>query len=244
MKNKKISARIAAAALCVAGVSLGTPAFAAPIMIDFTNDTWLGAQGQSAYTRSYGAVDVTISTSGWLTFNASEAPDADLPDLALVGDGIGVRDDEISWGERLDVLFSTSVTVLGYYFLDFFAGEGPDGGGELATVVLDTVSLLDEGLATDDVGYYARDLSALTTSISFFAGPSAGGDAIDGYWFSDFALAGILIDDGTEPVAATVPVAVPEPETLALFAVGLLGLAAAGRREPLRAAQRVRRRSS
>lgn len=237
MNKQKIRAWITAAALFAAGLSIGTPAVAVPIMIDFTNEGWLAAQGLSGYTQSYGSLDVTISTSGSLTFNAAEAPDADSSILALDGDGIGVGDDEISWGERIDVSFSTSVTVLGYYFLDFFAGEGPGGIGELATVLFDTISFVDEGLAADGVGYYGRDVSVLTTSISFIAGLVQG---VGDYGFSDFALAGILIDDGTAPIGGTQPVAVAEPQTLALFALGLFGLVIAGR-GPVRIAQRARR---
>lgn len=223
VKNKKIGEWIAAA-FFVAAVSTGKPAAAVPLMVDFTHEAWLAVQGQSSYTRSYGAVDITLSTSGPLTFNAKDAPDTDSAVLALDGDGIGVRNDEISWGQRIDVHFSAPVTVLGYYFLDFFTGEGPGGIGELATVVFDTLSLVDEGIATDNVGFYERSVSVLTTSISFIAGlvqDANGGN----YKFSDFALAGILIDDGTEPLARARPVAVPEPRTSALVALGLLGFA-------------------
>jgi len=219
--NEKIKGWLATAALLAFGVFGGSSASAAPIMIDFTDASWLAAQGQTTYSRTYGSVEVTLSATGAMTFNASEAPNAPVADLALHGDGIGIGNDEISWLERMDVYFSAPVTVLGYYFLDFFAGEGPNGGGELATVVMDGISFVDEGHATDGIGYYSRDVSVVTTAISFLAGLTQG---TGNFKFSDFALAGILIDDAAGLISDTDPVSVPEPQTLALFAAGLLGL--------------------
>lgn len=218
--EKPIRSWIAAAALLASGAVVAPSASALPVLIDFTDKAWAGVQGQSTYSRTYGSVEVTLSTSGRMTFNDHEAP-ASGPSLALDGDGIGIGDDEISWGEQLDVRFSSAVTVLGYYFLDMFAGEGPGGMGELATVIFDTASFLDQGVATDSVGYYGREVSLETTSISFLAGDAlTGGDA--NFAFSDYALAGILIDAG--------PVAVPEPGTLALFGFGIAGLMVARKR--------------
>jgi len=61
----------------------------------------------------------------------------------------------------------------------------------------------------------------VTTAISFLAGLTQG---TGNFKFSDFALAGILIDDAAGLISDTDPVSVPEPQTLALFAAGLLGL--------------------
>lgn len=229
-KLGKIRGWVATAALLAMGVFGGSPASAVPITIDFTEGSWLAAQGQSTYSRTYGLVEVTVSATGPMTFNSHEAPDAPVSDLALDGDGIGIGDDEISWGERIDIYFSRPVTVLAYHFLDLFAGEGPNGGGELATVVFDsTTSFVDEGYDVGGFGHYTRDLSGasiVTTVISFIAGLA---DSVGNFKFSDFALAGIVIDDGTAAVTlpvdeGTEPVAVPEPQPAALFALGLLGL--------------------
>jgi hypothetical protein len=198
-----------------------TQAFAAPILLDFTDSAWLGAEGQTSYTRSIGSLDVTLSASGAMTFNQDDAPGGGAP-LSLHGDGLGIRNDEISWlgNQWIDVSFSSSVTVLGYYFLDFFGNEGPGGSGELARAVFDGITtLLDEGTADGIVGYYAREgISIEATSVLFAAGTLG-----DHYGllnaFSDFALAGLLIDVGASARA----VAVPEPGTLGLLGAGLLG---------------------
>lgn len=224
--KKKLSAWKTAAACFAIGGFFGPPALAVPIMIDFTNASWSSVEGQSTHVYAHESTQLSLSASGALTFNADDAPDlgastlalSTTSTLALQGDGVGIGDDEISWGERIDIYFSAPVRILGYYLLDLFAGEGPGGIGELATVLFDDgTSFLDEGTAMDTIGYYSRDVSIVATSISFIAGiPNAAAD----YSFSDFALGGILIET----------VEVPEPATLSVFALGLLGLVLAGKR--------------
>lgn len=199
-----------------------TSASAAPVLIDFTDSRWSGANGQTGFTQTYGDVDVTLSTSsGRLTFNAPEAPNAASP-LALHGDGIGIGDDEISWNQSLNVMFSSGVTVLGYMFLDLFDGEGPDGGGERAFADFTTAGggfqQTSYGTATDRVGFFEQNVEPLmdTTGAVF----SVGGSENDWSKFSDFALAGIWID---------APVSVPEPETLGLMTLALAAAFAGGR---------------
>jgi hypothetical protein len=77
----------------------------------------------------------------------------------------------------------------------------------------------DFGTATDGVGFYARNGLNLSDvlDVTFTAYQGL---------FSDFALAGILIDDGTTVNA----VAVPEPGTLGLLGISLLGFALVRRR--------------
>src|SRR5690606_32115435 len=108
-------------------------------------------------TEVYDGLGVELSaSSGRMTFNSAEAPSRTSP-LAFDGDGIGIQNDEISWGQSLSVTFSAGVTLLGYAFLDLFAGEGPDGEAELALVDIlsgtGSATHLNYGSATDKVGW-------------------------------------------------------------------------------------------
>jgi len=197
-------------------------AAAVPIWIDFTDSTWSSASDQLSFSQSYAGVDVTVAVTGGglLTFNADEARSAtaELEHFALGGDGIGVRDDEIGAGETVEVSFSSNVTVLGYALFNLFDGEGPDGVSERADSLFVTASgstaHAGYGSAVGGAGLYWSGLLDVVnvSKASFWAGN------LNAPW-SDFALAGMLIDDGTEAVTA-----VPEPSMLVLFASGLLAV--------------------
>jgi hypothetical protein len=226
-----MSVRIHRVVFVLVGLAAMSRAAAVPVLIDFTDARWSSGQGEISFSQTYGSLDVTLQSgpSGSLTFNASDAsgsmPEFDF--LALHGDGIGIGDDEISLGEWLNVTFSANVTVLSYYLLDLFADEGPNGLGELALASFamsgpDT-GYLDIGTATHSAGFYAREGLTIgdVAGISFstaYGFPTALWD------FSDFALAGIMVDDGIEAVS------VPEPGTLGLLGLGLAGLFTLGRR--------------
>jgi hypothetical protein len=220
----------------LAGLAAASQASAIPVLVDFTAGNWSAASGETSISQSYGSFDVTLTSSGpgALTFNAGGPTPSSATDfLALGGDGIGIGDDEVSWGQSLKVGFSSEVTVLSYYFLDLFAGEGPGGVAEQVSVDFGAAgNYVDSGVATDTVGFYGRNNLSLSDilwiSFSSYAGA-----------FSDFALAGILIDDGTLLQTAR-PVSVPEPGTLGLLGIGLVGAALIRRRRTsLRPAQRA-----
>jgi hypothetical protein len=203
-------------AVAVISVGIAAQAAAVPMFLDFTGNFWSGAHGQTSFSQTYGSLEVTLAASGPLTFNDHEVGGTD-------SDGIGIGDDEIGFGEWVEILFSSNVTVLGYGFLDFFAGEGPNGVGERADVNFTTagsdVSSWDIGVATDTRGGYSRmGLDVGNVSMISLSG------ALGAY--SDFALAGLWIDDGT-------PVSVPEPGTLGLLGVGFAALAFRTRRKKI-----------
>jgi hypothetical protein len=202
-------------------LALTSNAGAMPLLVDFTDASWSGAHGQTSYSQDYGSVQVSLSSSGGsLTSFAADAPasGAAYDFLALASDGIGIGDDEVSPGQALSVSFSSGVKVLGYYFLDLFGNEGPSGESAMANFGA-AGTFTDFGTATDGVGFYARNGLNLSDvlDVTFTAYQGL---------FSDFALAGILIDDGTTVNA----VAVPEPGTLGLLGISLLGFALVRRR--------------
>jgi hypothetical protein len=213
-------------------------ASATPLLIDFTDASWSGVSGQGSFGQTYGSLNVTVTSSGQsLTFNGGTASGGPAT-MALDGDGLGIGDDEVgpNGDEQLQVLFSAPVTVLGYYFLDLFGGEGPDGEGEGTRVDFQTLGLgptfADVGTAMDGVGFYGREGLSIgdTVGISFMAGTWENGLRMSDR-FSDFAIAGLLIDDSA--------VTVPEPGTTWLLLAGLGGLVVArgrGRRGKSRSA--------
>jgi hypothetical protein len=186
---------------------------AGPILIDFTDmSQWGSAVGETSYSQTYGSLNVTVNaTGGTMTFNSHEAPTGGPGSsyMAFQGDGLGIGDDEISWGgsQLLQVSFSSQVTVLGYYFLDFFAND-QGVADERALVTLYTadglVILDDTAYATDAWGFYAREGLGIdgTNSLSFSA-------SIGDHRKNDYALAGLLVAFYS----------VPEPGTLGLLVV-------------------------
>ncbi|HEX7081024.1 MAG TPA: PEP-CTERM sorting domain-containing protein [Gammaproteobacteria bacterium] len=203
-----------------------------PLTIDFTDSRWSGAGGLGQYSQSYGSLGVSVEVlggSGDLTFNAG-GPSSSAP-LALDGDGLGIGDDEIGgFGvEGLHVTFDSAVTILGYYLLDLFDGEGPNGEAESAYAAFGantTLLALDTAFGTEtpgEAGFYARDgLRIAGVTDALFTGTQTS--------YSDFALAGIIVDYD--------PVSVPEPGALSLLCAGLL-VAAAGRRARRNASRRA-----
>jgi hypothetical protein len=194
--------------------------------IDFTEASlWAGAEGQTSFTASalFDGVTVTLtSLGGRLTFNANDINSscASVTQLACEGDGIGIRDDEVtsdyttSSDERLSVWFSAPVTISGIGLLDLFGypNQSGDTAAERARWVVYHSSGPNEGgsiVGTDqnsNLGYiYASSVYTDVTRIRFYATTPSN---------SDFALASLNISAAS----------VPEPSSLFLSAIGLGGV--------------------
>jgi hypothetical protein len=196
----------------IAGLFGAAPALA--VTIDFTKATpWSGVSGSS-----FEALGIRIESvgagGGSLTFNPIP-PDFGCPGgfgLACDGDGIGISDDEATGipagRELLRVTFlSGPVDILGVDVLDLFLDEGPgiDESVELSTDATTWSRYYSAGLPG---GYVSTGFTASSTSVLYLRGFD---DKV-----SDGALARITY--------------VPEPATLSLLGIGVIGLAVIARR--------------
>lgn len=172
-----------------------------------------------------------LTGESYLKFEGSQTGlDYDINFLAVGGPltwnpddgGVGIGDDEITGGgEALFVWFSKPLQIKTFELVDLFY-EGPaDGryqeGGFFAydsDLIADGISMDGEGFFEAPLdqyfdGGYSVGVNAWVQGIKFFAGPNAR---------NDFALAGYTT-------------AVPEPSTVLLLGLGMIGLAGLGRRK-------------
>lgn len=177
-------------------------------LIDFTDGSWntaIAAGGGTSATIG----NVTLTAAGGnLTFNGSSAERAGCAagqpgnGLTCDGDGIGIRDDEITQGgaQSITISFLDPVTVSNIFLLDLFDSEG---SGEIA--VIDGQAYSDPAFNTDNPGgFFATGFSGQNLTSIVLTGN------LD--CFSDYALAAIEISP------------VPLPGAMLLFGSALFGL--------------------
>lgn len=184
---------------------LVSPVVSQASLIDFTDASWQTAiDAGDGYSATIGNVTIA-STGGKLTFNAGDNGGcvAGQPGngLACAGDGIGIRDDEITQGgyEKLTVSFLEPVDVTDIILLDLF---GTERSGEIAVIDGGTYHALP-GSNEFPGGYFATG----------FSGTGIMSLVLTGYkdCFSDYALAAIEVSP------------VPIPGAVFLFSSALLG---------------------
>ena len=209
-------------------------------LIDFTDRSMWGTSGSGAVTKDYDGMQVTLqafNAAGATSYTNTAFDGLDRSvcgSLACQSDGIGIAGDEVTFGlERLSVTFSEAVNVQSIWVLDLFGAMGGDsagaevfqvaanglggewaswigtdmgGGGGLFTATLDNATALSTGTMFTSVwslDFFVHDLGAFIVPAN-----------------SDFALGGLEVTS----------VSVPEPGTLGLLTLGLLGALGATRR--------------
>lgn len=197
-------------AASVVSVAVGSNAFA--LSINFTDGSWNGAQGQNSFTTHASGIDLFAAPSptAKITVNYIGGPSGDNSGM----DGLGINDDEITQGgtEQLNLVFSAPVTLNSIYITDLFK-DGPGGASEVGLYSLNGGTFM----SFSSVGAFngALTLNVFQSGISSITFKSS----TDGW--SDFSVKGLTYNAQS----------VPEPSTLLLLGVGVVGLAVWQRRQ-------------
>jgi len=184
--------------------------------IDFTDDS----TGLSGMVDGIGFT--LTSTDGTVTLNQDGRYDGSsyshcqpAGSLTCDRDGVGIRNDEITMGQTLSLVFDTAVRITSFEFLDLYKGKY----AEEATVTIDGgISRSVSATESSGVGGYANlgflALVGAGQNIAFTARNFFGDDGNN-----DYALAAITVS------------AVPIPAAIWLFGTALIGLVGFGRRK-------------
>jgi hypothetical protein len=234
MKNSLITKSLIGLSSLMVGFS------AQAFLIDFTNGDWNAAQGLDEYEVMYSADSdfyvrleaspgYLISMQGYDGGINTDYCGVGLLNCSYDGIGIGEGDDEISYEEQLTITFwdtdynqldgtLDSIVLMDLYPQDV-CGSGSDDFAAFDVSYQGSSMMNNPCVNTTDFvegGFYTIDTSV--TPI----------DQID-LFGDDFALAALNVSGGIT-IRVLDPDPISEPETLALFGFGLLGLGMARRR--------------
>jgi hypothetical protein len=202
---------LTAAALITLGAA--SVAHAAPILIDFTNNSQWSSTTKPT-SKVYGGVTVTVqakvgASNGTLTYNPPYDGGTSPGSCKAAGvlkcdnDGLGVQpnnDDEYRGNKSITVTFSSPVSISRLFFLDLFAGEN---------------------------GKY--DVNGTSNPSYTYASPTLPNPG--GYWEQPVALSNVtslkfyIPSQNTSSAALAGIETVPTPSAISLL---LIGLAASG----------------
>ncbi len=195
--NFKTRTLAAAAAVALCGVSAANAA-----LIDFTDKKVVA--GISGNMLTGPGWTLTGSPATLNLVNGPQPPGAIGP-LKGQTDGIGIKDDEITYPrESLTLTFDNTVKLTGLYFLDLFFGAA---GTEYAQLTVDGVfqgsgaaQQYNPGAGNTNPGYAAfTGLSFIGKAFTFTVGPT---NDLFGNDKPDYALAGVEVSAVPLPAGA------------------------------------------
>lgn len=192
-------------------LALGGATAASAALLDFTHNS-VGLSGTIAGT-TYTVTGFPVDPNRSEAFDGT-ASDIVGVDLALDNDGIGIADDEITFGEEyVEIVFGREVTILDVYFLDLFVNPQDELDRERAVISIDGAEPI----------FFQDGMQAKAGNNSGFAdrvGPLTGttwrfteGEGNDGFGQPDYALAALEV----------APIPVPAAGLLLLGGLGVLG---------------------
>jgi len=191
--------------------------------IDFTDSSLSLSAIPGGFEGSIDGIGFTLtSTDGTVTLNndggydGSSTSHCNPGGLACDRDGVGIRNDEVTMGQTLNLIFDTEVQITSIEFLDLYIGNGT----ERATVTIDggTSASVNATGSSGDGGYAKLNFLALVGA----------GQNIE---FSASFLSGLRDDrDNDYALAAITVSAIPIPAAAWLFGTALLGFIGFSRR--------------
>lgn len=175
-----------------------------------------------------------ISSTKWKFADSDTGLGYDINVKALGGDltwnlndgGLGIGDDEIGGREAMLIWYSKPLHITSFKLVDLF-NEGPDNSyRENGFYAFD--SNLGDGLWPDGYGRFWADPGEKLGG----EGPLAGAFSLDiNDMVQGIALFGALGDPRSDFAVAGYTTPVPEPSTILLLGLGLVGLAGFGRKK-------------
>ncbi|MFN0116088.1 MAG: VPLPA-CTERM sorting domain-containing protein [Paracoccaceae bacterium] len=191
------------AAIAAAAIGLGWVGTANAALIDFTSKSVVA--GISGNTLTGNGWVLTGSPSNLNLVNGPQPPGPIGP-LAGQTDGLGIKDDEVTYpGESITITFTKTMRLSAVYFLDLFFGRA---GTEFALLAVDgsaagsfAATQYNPGRGNTNSGYGAyTGLNFVGKAFTFSVAPT--NDLLNRIDKPDYALAGIDVAPVPLPAGA------------------------------------------